>query len=330
MQSPFHPPSGSQEYVGDSFGDHIYIDVNEPRTCPVHCGCWSNAHALVFTAIKTPNSFDIQFHSLELYQQVLRVVWALQKPMKNRGGQRVCGFTLLKYHDSLQKHLQTIRAVDQYERRNRNLVSELTLLVNGLLDDPDVFRSYGYENLAKKGYLSPRAEKRFQNAKAHRDLDALENAFYTAEELPVSQSQQAPKPAKLVPQTNESLSFDEIYDISFPRWQTTQRSYTNEQVRETSTPSGSVLDDVYCRDLSLAAYMGKLEWVKSYLDRGMSPNSTRTPFFLGQPLVEAIKGDHPQVVDLLLDQGADVNGTIVKRICCATQDQRSNGLLQRH
>lgn len=58
-----------------------------------------------------------------------------------------------------------------------HIFKEMTLLVHGLLRDPAVFQSFGYEDLHKQGYLSFRDWRAFVRIKVENDISLLKKVF---------------------------------------------------------------------------------------------------------------------------------------------------------
>jgi hypothetical protein len=57
------------------------------------------------------------------------------------------------------------------------IIVEMRLLLNGLLDDPEIFESLGYERLFEDGYLTFDVWERFQKIRVNQTIDRLENAL---------------------------------------------------------------------------------------------------------------------------------------------------------
>lgn len=123
-------------------------------------------------------------HSIALEAQVrtsLKLGWS-------RG---IDGFVLLRNSSVLQALLDSLRAeMNKYKTRrlrmNSSLIrdeAELSLLVEGFIEDDQVFKSFGYEDLYEQGFLSYDLWKAFQTHQTFRTLDQLDAAFYTAEQI---------------------------------------------------------------------------------------------------------------------------------------------------
>ena len=98
------------------------------------------------------------------------------------------GFFLLKNIDFLESRLRELRA--EMKRSSLSdlflnaristaeeigqLEAELSLLVEGLVADDQVFESFGYENLYEKGFLTYDRWKSFQSSKTSRRFDQLD------------------------------------------------------------------------------------------------------------------------------------------------------------
>ena len=98
------------------------------------------------------------------------------------------GFYLLKNLDSLERRLQELRAEMQGSSPSHSLLrtlklsgediaqfeAELSLLVEGLVADDQVFESFGHEKLYEKGFLTYDRWKSFRESKTLRSLDQLD------------------------------------------------------------------------------------------------------------------------------------------------------------
>ena len=131
------------------------------------------------------------------------------------------------------------------------LQNELGLLVEGFVQDPQVFRSFDYENLYEQGYLSYDRWKAFQCSSSHLNIDRLDSAFH-------------------------AISDEGRHRLLF----------------------------------SIVARSESATTVKLLLENGDNPSASDpyTRNLVSVPLVEAIKHNNQEVVDLLIDYGAEVNG----------------------
>lgn len=59
---------------------------------------------------------------------------------------------LLEYHEFLQDQLRSLQS--DGTNSNNILISEMKLLVNGLLNDNETFASFGYEKLYESGHFT--------------------------------------------------------------------------------------------------------------------------------------------------------------------------------
>ena len=103
--------------------------------------------------------------------------------------QKINSFVLLSSAKLLQTQLNGLKERMHIDRPHEGLMSlvseqdaqveaELILLLEGLIMDHQVFRSFGYENLVEQGYLSYDLWKAFQSANASLIIDRLDNAFH--------------------------------------------------------------------------------------------------------------------------------------------------------
>ena len=201
--------------------------------------------------------------------------------------QTINGFFLLNNAKFLQTHLNDLREgmhmdlpqgplMSLVSEQDAQIEAELTVLLEGLITDHQVFRSFGYENLFEQGYLSYDLWKAFQSSNASLTIDELDNAFH-------------------------ALSDDED-NVHIDRGACDD--FHNDVLDPHTQSMRSPLN------LSQAARSGDVARVKDLLADGCDINAHD---LMGQhsmtvALVEAIKHSHRDIVDLLISQGANIDG----------------------
>ena len=170
----------SCHYVGDSYGGRSYINVNVPRGCSQSCAChkpyMSGKHA--FTVRKRPTTMVVETHYDLLSSWLIKVLPIAPSDISN-------GFLLLKHLDLLEEHF---RAFQEKKARHLSynflvgheldrLEAALSLLIKGLLTDPQVFTSFGYQSLYDQGYLSYERWKKFHSSWTTDNIDILEASY---------------------------------------------------------------------------------------------------------------------------------------------------------
>ena len=203
--------------------------------------------------------------------------------------QRINGFVLLRNVKLLQAQLSDLKErmhIDLPQGLLMSLISEqdaqieveLTLLLEGLIMDHQVFRSFGYENLLEQGYLSYDLWKAFQSANASLIIDRLDNAFHTMSD------------------DEDDVHLDQGARDEF------QIDVLDPQTLSMQSPL----------NLSQAARSGDFVRVKDLLADGCDPDAlvpnAFSPRSVTLPLVEAIKHNHQEIIDLLISHGAKVDG----------------------
>ena len=173
-----------------------------------------------------------------------------------------------------QRPLSSLRS-----EQDAQVEAELTLLLEDLITDHQVFQSFGYESLYKQGYLSYDLWKAFQSSNASLTIDRLNHAFETTRD------------------GDDDMRMD----------QRDCNDFQNDVLDPYTISMQSPLS------LSLAAGSGDLAQVQNLLADGCDPNAlcpnTLDPKrFETVPLVEAIKHNHQEIVDLLISYGAKVDG----------------------
>ncbi|KAH8879290.1 hypothetical protein GQ53DRAFT_775034 [Thozetella sp. PMI_491] len=150
-----------QTYIGDSFGDGNYINSEQSERCPIYCRCHrlhSDPSNFAFIAFKDSTQLRLVFYDLVLYREIMDAVQGT-------------------VHYRLKTHCRT------EEGRASHLGSALRLLVNGFFADREIFRSFGYESLYQRGYLTFEHWKEFQHLQFEDDITRLDNAFHTISDL---------------------------------------------------------------------------------------------------------------------------------------------------
>ena len=173
---------------GHSFIDRSPLSANRP--CSDHCACGqlhrgAEKDNFTFTVRKTESAIGIELHSFALSSYIGRRL-GLQS-------NQIDAFLLLKHITSLETQLQELRNdiqshppseswTDLFYEQDTQLETELRLLVEGLLSDHQVFDSFGYENLYKKGILNHDRWTTFQGCKTAMAIDGLDSAFHAVDQ----------------------------------------------------------------------------------------------------------------------------------------------------
>ena len=183
-------------YTGDSFGDRSYIDTSMTRACTEHCRCRrlntdADPNSFAFEVRKTAYGINVKLCSFVLWKCLPHLL--LQGRVSKRNIRRylkevICGFHLLENIDTLESLLRELR--DELQGRPRSgpvssilrlipehlaqFEAELSLLVEGLVADDQVFESFGYEKLYENGFLTYDRWKSFQSSKTSRSLYQLD------------------------------------------------------------------------------------------------------------------------------------------------------------
>ena len=231
---------------------------------------------------------DVNIKSVVLYSYLAHLLGQHQ----DSASQRFNGFVLLSNAKFLQIQLNDLKErmhidlpqgplMSLLSEQDTQIEAELTLLLEGLITDHEVFWSFGYENLFEQGYRSYDIWKAFQSANASLIIDHLDNAFH-------------------------AMSGDED-DV-----QLDQRARDGFQKDVLDPHTLSMQSPL---NLSQAARSGDVARIKDLLANGCDPNAlvpdAVNPLWRGcetLPLVEAIKHYHQEIIDLLISHGAKVDG----------------------
>ena len=114
----------------------------------------------------------VQIHSATLRSWLLSALPSQTDEIMVDGNDTFCGFQLLKHRRSLMHSMKSLPAHYQ----NEPLIAEVGLLVSGLLSDPELFYSFGYESLYERGYLTYEDWWTFQEILLQREFDILEES----------------------------------------------------------------------------------------------------------------------------------------------------------
>ena len=191
-----HESSGSI-YTGDSSGGRSYIDTSMIRACPKQCRCRClRSNSFAFEVQKTAHDINVRLYSLVL-KVYLPLLLGQERDPRCTFPVFIGGFHLLENIDTLEHRLQELRAemlgsslshsffrtLILSREESTQFEAELSLLVEGLVADYQVFESFGYEKLYEKGFLTYDRWKSFQSSKTCRSLDQLDRATHTIDQL---------------------------------------------------------------------------------------------------------------------------------------------------
>ncbi|KAK2812546.1 hypothetical protein FQN50_001190 [Emmonsiellopsis sp. PD_5] len=270
-------------------------------------------------AIKSKTTMEVRIYSGILRDEIIRLLEAVSpEPIYDSAGS-FDGLVLLKHYHLLNARLEDLYNEHDSRQMNTNadrLLEDMTLLVEGLLNDFEVFNSYGYENLVAKGYLTFQDWKDFQNAKVNRDLDLLENACdepnTSAREFSCGLFPNLNPPYFITDKPDrESLSFCEELASTLPKAtlspyaavSPTKHSpgHHNDRKLEEATKSATLLSALQKPDLELACTLldeGVDFWHANSKDRLAKILGTDA---LSNLLHEATDIGHPRLIQLLSD-----------------------------
>ena len=226
---------------------------------------------------------EVNIKSVVLYSYLAHLLGQHQ----TSASQTINGFVFLNNAKFLQTHLNDLKEgmhmdlpqgplMSLVSEQDAQIEAELTLLLEGLITDHQVFRSFGYENLVEQGYLSYDLWKAFQSSNASLTIDELDNAFHAMSD------------------DEDNVHIDRRACDDF------HNDVLNPHTQSKRSPL----------NLSQAARSGDVARVKDLLADGCDINAHD---LMGQrsmtvALVEAIKHSHRDIVDLLISQGANVDG----------------------
>ncbi|ETS79165.1 hypothetical protein PFICI_09018 [Pestalotiopsis fici W106-1] len=343
----------SSVFAVDTFGDGSWIDTSIPSQCPPACACHQLAvspeeESFAFTVTKSKSIFQVQIHSMRLRFEILEKfvsVKALKEAPIGDGFGAFDGFALVKCRPHLMQRLDRLRqrlksssqsAIDTRELR---LVSEMYLLVNGLLNDTEItqpFHSRGpSRNLHPQQCYDSQQWGRFSNA--YMDLPSQTNVPHEQSMWfgPLESDDTYGRP-QYTPQDVHSCSvnsYEESYTVhneqsfgSLSLWKVgdpengnddnhpddrqdhSQSMLNNPPAIESQPSLTNVINNPRSESLRIAASRGDMEAVCQLLDAGADPNSTQLSPSSGPALYEAALAGHESIVRILINHGALVEG----------------------
>jgi ankyrin repeat protein len=353
-------PRSDTIYQGDSFGYGSYINVDEERPCTFHCFCRKHhlQEAFTFEVYKSVNQMHITIYSHSLYDKL-----ATHIPLDNVESGLGCparivnGLALLRHYHTLMRLLKDLRSILCDNPANQSLALEMDLLVNGFLGDGQVFQSFGYENLYELGFMDYQLWKYFQKQKLDKDITELDDNFCAIDDeeaLSTSESESRSTTTLVEEAMADGAVEDptepllDIYEtqgpFSRPAGTDNPEAYISTALHTTNGPDahgyshpsaisdfgqlsgalhqsgenvraplcppisgklGTNLEEVLDREIYLAATAGHEEIVRLLLDCGANVNGED---FRGRsPLSLAASVGHEGIVRLLLERGADIN-----------------------
>ena len=126
---------------------------------------------------------DITFFSDDLYANLIG--YPELNGLRDQSTDRektLNGLILLRHYHTLKTHVDAFRSETLHQQTTQSLLLELELLVDGLLADGEVFKSFGYENLYENKFIDFKLWKKFQQDSFEKDVSSLEEGFYEVDE----------------------------------------------------------------------------------------------------------------------------------------------------
>ncbi|PQE19083.1 hypothetical protein CJF30_00007439 [Rutstroemia sp. NJR-2017a BBW] len=302
-------PNGSR-YEGDSSGFHSYIATDEERPCTEHCFCHQHdvSETFSFLVYKTSSEMNITIFSDDLYLKLRELLGLTGSQVRFKDGLRtVNGLVLLKNYPILKSYLSNHAPKLPDSPVIHSPFSEMELLVEGLLADGEVFKSFGYEDLYGRGFLDFKTWKKFQEAKLQTDISTLEEGFWEVdrnlEELSTSGMQQNSSGQQSM---DSGFAFAKLDDL--------------EEEELPASPERPQPDDVRSTEIENTANLANDPEELPIFTEELSQVGER---WFDSPLLDAVKTGHIEMVRSLLDHGADINwsGSMTPLVAAAETGQ---------
>ena len=299
--------------------------MDEERPCTQQCFCRQHEVSKAFTFVvhKSSAGIDTTIYSDDLYSKLIELLdlEGLQMGAADRQ-KTINGLGLLKHYHTLKSLLSTLGSELPHNSTTHSLFLEMELLVDGLLADGEVFKSFGYENLYEREFLDFKLWKKFQQDKLQRDISALEEGFWAIDGDLEELSMPLVRQNSLDLQSTEAESVVDAADDfgelpGYPAhpepnnlWPI-EVEHITEQVNDFGKlPTPALQPPLLYKpgvdqQLVEAAKAGHVAVVQLLLDQGAAVDSRG---YWDISLVEAAKEGHVAVVQLLLDRGAAMDG----------------------
>jgi hypothetical protein len=195
----------------------------------------------------------------------------------------VNGLVLLKHYLFLKDQTDTLRCAESPEYPTaQTLLLEMELLVDGLLADGEVFKSFGYEELYERKVLDFKLWKKFQLDKFERDLSEIEEDFYEIDE----EEDEYPLVKAAEAENKAAEAESKVREAKLKAWEAELKALKAEL-----TALGA----------ETKAHAAKLKALEA---------ENKASCFKRQ-LVEAAKAGHEATVPELLDRGASIDDALV-------------------
>lgn len=176
------------EFIGISLGDGKWIDTSLPCECRstplsrrLDAYFFGPEVPSTFKILKSPVDFEITVESKFLQrelQEALKSNFELLCDAGTKTSNIFNGLALLKHRADLFRRLECLR----FALHSPRAIAELSLLVNDVLNDGELFASFGHSRLLEQGWLSLEQWRIFQMSRVHQQIDALEQLHGMSDE----------------------------------------------------------------------------------------------------------------------------------------------------
>lgn len=220
------------------------------------------------------------------------------------------GFLLLKHLDLLEEHFRAFQEKKAFHMSYKLLVGHeldrleatLSLLIEGLLTDPRVFISFGYQCLYDQGYLSYERWKKLHSSWTTDNIDILEASYdedngdqYPPDTVSTMSSNFAPLPEDLGDQDSSDLTPTKSRSSEALRIYTQTLDLCIQARAEDLRDRGGCREEMP-KSLIAAVQAGDLESIGEEIEKGANPTLA---------LAAALETLNLKVVQSLLVRGAD-------------------------
>lgn len=322
---PTNAITSGNVFIGESLGDHVWIEAvldGDPYRA-------TDANPFAFDIIKTPIELKLIINSTALLVQIIEGL--LSCPQHGNDAiidfesRALNGFVLLKHRSVLEQKLRDLQSVGPVMKEE---FCELSLLVDGVLNDGDIFESFGHIRLVEQGWLGQDQWKNFLGARIDKDIDTLEQYDDTMEQQDISST---PTFDVFVPMCKDFCNSMEVVDeailskMDSSQW-TTRIDY----------------NQVHYSRLVSAIQNRDCDQVRFLLQNGLfprqpPPDSCIVPEMVEYPcsfngFLEAVRLGHRGVVEVFFEEDVIGTNSPEKALVIAAKmgDQSMLGLLLSH
>ncbi|KAI1084959.1 hypothetical protein F5B20DRAFT_575426 [Whalleya microplaca] len=232
-------------YMADSWGSHLYHDVKWRHCYKRGCQCrWLGPDSHAFRVLIQPKKIGVRILSPDLFSTVISIAKPCREDVEmvhpstledlGTCPEMIDGVALLRSYRRLKEYLS--HPDDFVGSPGAKMRQELQLLVEGFLEDGDIWHPFGYEELHSSGIIDKELMSLFMNQRLTRSIQALDSGFQAQErEANIAGTH-------FMPSSKQSNTF-EHFKLPSPS-STNLNSFRNEEISTKNDSSTMGYDDL--------------------------------------------------------------------------------------